>query len=89
MLVTLLIYSLWCFSAFFLINHSELFAMERAWLFARLPFAVRYILECAFCFTAWLSLILWWFNYAPGYLVFASAPLVMLTNCTFLKLRGQ
>ncbi len=85
----LIIYALWCWSVFFLVNHSELFAIQRAYVLARLPFVANYVLQCAFCATFWATLALWWFSSLPGYFVLAAPPLVTFLNCTFLRLRGD
>ncbi len=89
MISALFIYSLWCFSVFYLINHADLFAAQRDILLPALPEWARYAVTCSYCSTFWTTLALWLYDIAPGAFVLAAPPIVMFANCGFLRLRGN
>lgn len=72
-----MLYCLFVWFWFFLINHAVLLMPLSGWLKDRLPGYVIYSLECPLCFAWWLSAACWSCLDLPGLYVFA-APVVNL-----------
>lgn len=86
MLEALILYSLFCFAVFYLLNHSDLVKAPREWVYQRLPGWLAYSLSCAFCLTFWVSLGLAIWSGLPAGIVLTAPPLVLLINLAYVRL---
>lgn len=75
--MSFLFYCLGIFFGFHLLNHSDIAAPFRNWLYPRLHEKVAYAMSCAFCLTSWITLIIWVAGFVPIPYLFA-APVVNL-----------
>jgi hypothetical protein len=75
--MTFWFYTAAVFWGFYLLNHSDLFAPIRGWIYPRIGYHVSYALQCAFCATSWITLGVVLSGRAPVSWLFA-APVVNL-----------
>ena len=87
MIESIVKWSLGLFFAFYLLNHSELFARVRGWLFPRLWSKAVYALECALCSAFWVLLVYSLFTgFTP--LIFCVPPCCLMLNLVYLNLKS-
>lgn len=72
--------------AYFLVNHAEMFARLRQAVMPALPGWIRYVLECAICFSFWILAALSLFTGWTPLLVMCP-PCVLFADLTFRRLK--
>lgn len=75
--MSFLLYCLGVFFWFHLFNCSDIAAPIRQWVLARVHPNIGYAIQCAFCSTAWITLVLFSGGLVPPPYVFA-APVINL-----------
>lgn len=88
MLDILAYYSLICFFAYYIINHSSFLEAVRVCIMPKLPIWLAKSLTCAFCFTFWVLMA---FSLFTGWtpLPVVCAPVVLGMDLAYRKLQSS
>ncbi len=84
-----ILYCLWMFFAFYVVNHSPLTEEIREYWSKRLPYWMVYSLECAFCFTFWMGILICIIFDFPLCFAFAAPPVTLFMNLIFKRLKND
>jgi len=88
MITNLIFHSLGLFFAFYLLNHSDLFAPFRDWLFPKLYSKIAYAATCSLCFSWWCMVAEFLIRGIPGALVVTVPICTLFLNLAYLNLKG-
>jgi hypothetical protein len=84
--VTFFLYCLSVYFVFYVFNCSDIAAQARAWAEARLPSSIVYVLNCALCFTWWITVVAAVFSLVPYTWAFAAPIANLITHKALEKL---
>lgn len=89
MLSSIIIYALYIFFVFYIFNYAEILDLPRKWFMATLPTWMQYSFRCAFCFSFWVTLALFYFFALPLGFVFTTPPLLLFCDLTYKYLKSN
>ena len=79
-------YALMIWFGFYIINHSLILKFFRDKLYPKVNSKLLYLIKCSFCFTFWISLILYLFKFIPLIFIFVAPPINLIIELLFLSL---
>lgn len=86
--MNILTYSFCTYFFFYLICHADILSVLRQELFTKLPTVALYVLNCAFCFTFWVSVPIVLGLNLPFYYVLGSPVINLLIDSLYRGLNG-